>query len=73
MEDIIKVLRALDSINEKSRMEFDSPDNYSPRKLTRKPPQPANFKRFELWLNVVEKQLMPEGNLEIPMLVPVMS
>ena len=29
MEDIIKYY-ALDSINEKSRMEFDSPDNYSP-------------------------------------------
>lgn len=56
-----KVLRALDSINEKSRMEFDSPDNYSPRKLTRKPPQPANFKRFELWLNVVEKTIDARG------------
>ncbi|KAL6450998.1 BNI1 Formin BNI1 [Candida maltosa Xu316] len=56
-----KVLKALDSITEKPRIEFENLDNHSPRKLTRKPPVPDSFKRFELWLNVVEKTIDARG------------
>ena len=58
-----KVLKALDSITEKPRIEFETPveSNASPRKLTRKPPLPENFKRFELWLNVVERTIDARG------------
>lgn len=58
-----KILRALDSISNKPHFEFDSNVSGSPmrKQLVRKPPAPDTYKRFELWLRLVEKTIDGKG------------
>jgi cytokinesis protein len=59
-----KILQALDSIPERPHFEFDNESNSGKnkmKKLVRKPPQPERYKRFELWLQLVEKTLDGKG------------
>lgn len=51
-----KVLHALDALPQRAHLEFDR------LKLVRKPPQPDSYKRFELWLRVVEKTVLGRGH-----------
>ncbi|KAI5966773.1 uncharacterized protein KGF55_000182 [Candida pseudojiufengensis] len=53
-----KVLKALDSLNDRVRYDFEDYDennSHKKRNLIRKPPPPTGHKRFEVWLNLVER------------------
>ena len=58
-----KILKALDSISNKPHFEFDTNVSGSPvrKQLVRKPPAPDTYKRFELWLRLVEKTIDGKG------------
>ncbi|KAI5969336.1 hypothetical protein CANMA_001656 [Candida margitis] len=58
-----KVLHAVDSLNERVLYDFEDYDennNRKKRELIRKPP-PANCKRFEVWLSLVERTVDATG------------
>lgn len=56
-----KVLRALDSLSNKSYYEFVTPTSQSKRTLQRKPPTPEKYRRFELWIKLVGKTIDGKG------------
>lgn len=61
-----KILQALDSIPERPHFEFDD-SNISKgktQKLIRQAPQPDQYKRFELWLQLVEKTIDGKGKYQ---------
>lgn len=58
------ILKALDTISTKPHFEFDFPNNSqstTKKSLVRKPPAPETYKRFELWLRLVEKTIDGKG------------
>ncbi|RLV93413.1 Formin BNI1 [Spathaspora sp. JA1] len=61
-----KILHALDSVSQKPHFEFevygnDQRQTTTSGKLVRKPPAPEKYKRFELWLRLVERTVDGKG------------
>lgn len=60
-----KILKALDSLSAKPYFEFNnhisSYNTMTKKNLIRKPPAPESYKRFELWLKLVEKTIDGKG------------
>lgn len=62
-----RILRSLDTISSKPYLEFESVNSASnrssigKRRLVRKPPVKESYKRFELWLKLVEKTIDGRG------------
>jgi cytokinesis protein len=61
-----KILKALDSIPERAYFEYEAEPSMGinrskSKKLTRKAPHPERYKRFELWLQLVEKTIDGKG------------
>lgn len=55
-----KILQALDKLPNRSHFEFQAQDPATPKRLVRKPPI-YDAKRFELWLQLVEKTIDGKG------------
>lgn len=55
-----KILQALDSVTKRPYYEFEA-QGAGKRTLVRRPPAPESYKRFELWLRMVEKTLDGKG------------
>lgn len=58
-----KILKALNTLPSKPIFEFENDSSSSPnkKKLVRKPPSKHSYKRFELWLKVVERTIDGRG------------
>ncbi|QFZ29532.1 putative formin protein [Clavispora lusitaniae] len=56
-----KILRALDALSARPYFEFVAPTPQNKKNLQRRPPAPDQYRRFELWLQLVAKTLDGKG------------